>query len=110
MATKFLAFILFFGAAFTMQSAAPSGGTTENSDKAGVHAAFNSAFTGFNGVSSGGIIYTVPPGKRLVAENITAFCSTPSTEKVYRAYVHMTNGGGSVSHHLTPTYMGPDAN
>jgi hypothetical protein len=68
-----------------MQSAAPAGGTSENPDQTGVHAATNSAFTGFNGALSGGIIYTVPAGKRLVAENITAFCSTPSTEKVYRA-------------------------
>jgi hypothetical protein len=75
-----------------------------------MHAALVSGFTGFNGASSGGIIYTVPAGRRLVIENVSAMCAAPPTEKVYRAYVHATNGGGSVSHHLTPAYMGPDAN
>ena len=97
------------GALSTMR-AAPPGGTSETADKAGVHAGLNSGFVGFNGVSSGGIIYTVPAGKRLVIENASAMCATSPTEKVYRSHLYFTNGGNGLSHHMIPTYTGPDAN
>jgi hypothetical protein len=90
--------------------AMPPGGASETEDKAGIHAGFVSSFSGFNGASSGGIIYTVPAGKRLVIENASAMCATSPTEKVYRSYLYFTNGGSGLSHHMMPTYKGPDAN
>ena len=108
--TQLFALSLALGALFTTQAAAP-GSSSESPDKTGVHAGVNAlGFTGFNGAASGGIIYTVPAGKRLIIENLSAWCSTAPTEKVYRANVHFNNGGGAVSHHLIPTYTGPDAN
>lgn len=98
------------GAFFTVQ-ASPPGSGSENPDKTGLHAGVNGiGFTGFNNTSSGAIIYTVPAGKRLVIENVSAMCTTSPTEKVYRANVYFNNAGGGVSHHLIPTYTGPDGN
>lgn len=96
--------------AFSIVQAGPGGGTAESPDKTGMHAGVASGFTGFGGVASGAVIYTVPAGKRLVIESVTAMCGVPTTEKLYRAYVGFTNGGATLSHHLIPVDQGLDAN
>ena len=90
-----------------VQAAPPSGGG-ESPDKTGIHAGASFGFSGFNGQGSGGIIYTVPAGKRLVIETATALCAVAPTEKVYRAYIYSTAGGAGVSHHLIPVAEGTD--
>jgi hypothetical protein len=106
-----LALGVALGALFTTEAAPPPSGASESPDKTGLHAGVNGiGFTGFNNTASGAIVYTVPAGKRLIIESVSAFCATAPTEKVYRANVYFNNPGGGVSHHLIPTYMGPDAN
>jgi hypothetical protein len=109
--TQLLALSVALGALFTIQAGPGGAGSSESPDQTGVHAGVNGiGFTGFGGASSGATVYTVPAGKRLVIENVSAYCTTSPTEKVYRGSVYFNNGGGSVSHHLIPTYTGPDAN
>ena len=108
---QLLALSVALGALFTIQAGPGGAGSSESPDQTGVHAGVNGiSFTGFGGASSGGTVYTVPAGKRLIIENVSAFCTTAPNEKVYRANVSFSNGGGNVTHHLIPTYTGPDAN
>jgi hypothetical protein len=108
--TKFVALCIALSAFFSIQAGPPGGGSAETPDKTGLQASLNTGFTGLNGIASGGIIYTVPDGKRLIIENVSAMCAISPTEKVYRAYVYTNNTSGAMSHHLIPVFTGTDGN
>ena len=107
--TQILALTVISGAFGMIHGASPNTGSSETPDKTGMHAALALGFAGFNGTSSGGTIYSVPAGKRLVIENVSTYCFTSAAEKVYRAYVYTTVGGVGVTHNLIPTYSGSDS-